>query len=146
MLAMMDRFDYKFWTGFDKVRYNVDFQKQQVYNEFCKSKEYAYQNEFRIALDLADGRFHPVILERATDFAKLIFPGTIEVDENPDSLSDSLTLEVGNIRDISIQVQTKDLIAHEDYLKCFPVPEPVRSFMPPREPKPTFFFMAMNLP
>ena len=53
---------------------------------------------------MAMGKFNPEILKDITDFARLTFPGKIEEDTNPDSLSDSLTLDIGDIRDISISV------------------------------------------
>lgn len=144
--AMLDRFGNDFWTGFDKVHYNVDLEKRQAYNEFCKSSEYLYQNEFRIVLDLANGKFHPKILERTTDFARMTFPGKIEIDENPDSLADELTLNIGNIRDICFTIPTKDLVHNERLINSLPVPMQIAPMLPPRQPKPTFFFMAVKLP
>jgi len=45
-----------------------------------------WQNEFRIALDLSKNKFHPEILKKVTDFAKITFPGKIEEDSHEDSL------------------------------------------------------------
>ena len=113
--AMLDRFENDFWTSFQRVEYDVDFSVDQPYNEFCKASSYAYQNEFRIALDLAKGKFNPEQLKDVTDFARLTFSGEIEEDTNPDSLSDSLTLNIGNIKDICLSVPTSDLM-NEDYI------------------------------
>lgn len=145
--AMLERFGNNFWTSFQRVEYDVDFSVEQPYDEFCKAFSYAYQNEFRIVLDLANGKFNPEQLSDVTDFARLTFPGKIEEDTNPDSLSDSLTLNIGNIRDISISISTYDLL--NDNLK-FPIgltsPRIILPMRMPRKPKPTFFKLAAKLP
>lgn len=143
--ALFERYGNDFWVGFDRVHYNVSFDQKQIYNEFSKSLDYSYQNEFRIVLDLANGKFHPKILERVTDFAKLTFPSEIRVDEKPDSLSDSLTINIGNISDICKIVSTEELICKDGLIDSLPVPQPIRPFIPPRKPMPTFFFVAMKL-
>ncbi len=74
--AMLDRFGNDFWTSFQRVEYDVDFSVEQPYDEFCKAISYAYQNEFRIVLDLAKGKFNPKQLKDVADFARLTFPGT----------------------------------------------------------------------
>ena len=73
--------------------------------------------------------------------------GKIEEDTNPDSLSDSLTLDIGDIRDISISVPSSDLLKDD-----FKFPDglmPPQTILPmriPREPLPTFFRLAVKLP
>lgn len=145
--AMLNRFGNDFWTSFQRVEYDVDFSIEQPYNEFCKSALYAYQNEFRIVLDLANGKFNPEILKNVTDFARLTFPGKIEEDTNPDSLADSLTLNIGDIRDICICVPTSNLL--KDNFK-FPdglmSPQIITPMIVPRDPMPTFFKIAKKLP
>lgn len=145
--AMLERFGNDFWTSFKRVEYDVDFSTEKPYDEFCKAISYAYQNEFRIALDLAKGKFNPEQLKDVTDFARLTFLGKIEEDANPDSLSDSLILNIGNIRDISISVPTSDLL--NDGFE-FPIglmsPRIILPMMMPREPMPTFFKLVKNLP
>lgn len=145
--AMLDRFGNDFWTSFQRVEYNVNLSIEQPYNEFCKASSYAYQNEFRIVLDLANGKFNSQILKDVTSFARLTFPGKIEEDTNPDSLSDSLTLYIGNIRDISISVPSFELINANSK---FPVDlTPPRNILPmrmPRKQMPTFFKFAAKLP
>ncbi len=139
--AMLDRFGNDFWISFQRVEYDVNFSVEQPYDEFCKASSYAYQNEFRIALDLAMGKFNPEILKDVTDFARLTFPGKIEEDTNPDSL----TLSIGDIRDISISVPSSDLLKDD-----FMFPDgltPPRTILPmrmPREPMPTFFKLAFE--
>ncbi len=145
--AMLDRFENDFWTSFQRVEYNVDFSVEQPYDEFCKAPSYAYQNEFRIALDLAKGKFNPEQLKDVTDFARLTFPGKIEEDTNPDSLSDSLTLNIGNIKDFCISIPASNLL-NDDY--NFPTgltsPQVISPMRMPRKPAPTFFKFAINLP
>ncbi len=145
--AMLDRFGNDFWTAFQRVEYDVNFSVEQPYDEFCKSSSYAYQNEFRIVLDLAMGKFSPEILKDVTDFARLTFPGTIEEDTNPDSLSDSLILDIGDIRDVSISVPSSELL--KDDFKFPAGLMPPRTILPmnmPREPMPTFFKLVAKLP
>lgn len=145
--TMLDRFGNDFWTSFQRVEYDVDFSVEQPYDEFCKAFSYEYQNEFRIALDLAKGKFNPEQLKNVTDFARLTFPGKIEEDTNPDSLSDSLTLNIGNIRDISISIPASDLL-NDDFK--FPTelmsPQIILPMRMPRKPMPTFFKLAAKLP
>lgn len=148
--AMLQRFDNNFWTSFMKVNYNVEFSINQPYNEFCKSPLYSWQKEFRIALDLAQGRFDPDTLKNVTDFAKLTFPGEITEDTNYESLADSITLTIGDIRDICIAIPVSEFIACSKISIC--VPE--RSFPPklitplevPRPVRPTFFKLVAQLP
>ena len=145
--AMLDRFGNDFWTSFQRVEYDVDFSAEQPYDEFCKAFSYAYQNEFRIALDLANGKFNPEQLKDVTDFARLTFPGKIEEDTNSDSLSDWLILNIGNIRDISISIPASDLL--NDGFKLSTDLTPPRIILPmrmPRKPKPTFFRLVTKLP
>lgn len=145
--AMLERFGNDFWTSFQRVEYTVNFSEEQPYDEFCKASSYAYQNEFRIALDLAMGKFNPEILKDVTDVTRLAFPGKIEEDTNPDSLSDSLTLNIGDIRDISISIPSSDLLK-DDFI--FPAglvpPHTILPMRMPREPMPTFFKLAAKLP
>lgn len=144
---MLDRFEDNFWTSFQRVEYDVNFSVEQPYDEFCKASSYSYQNEFRIALDLAMGKFNPETLKDVTDFARLTFPGKIEEDTDPDSLSDSLILNIGDIRDISISVPSSDLL--KDDFKFPAVLMPPRIISPmkmPRKPMPTFFKFAAKLP
>ncbi len=145
--AMLDRFRNDFWTSFQRVEYDVNFSVEQPYDEFCKASSYSYQNEFRIVLDLAMGKFNPETLKDVTDFARLTFPGKIEEDTNPDSLSDSLILNIGDISNISISVPSSDLLKDD-----FKFPDglmPPRIIWPmkmPRKPMPTFFKFATKLP
>ena len=145
--AMLEHFENNFWTSFQRVEYDVDFSVEQPYDEFCKSLSYAYQNEFRIALDLAQGKFNPEQLKDVTDFAKLTFSEKIEEDTNPDSLADSIALNIGNIRDISISVSSSDLLKDDfNFPAGLVSPRTILPMRVPRKPTPTFFKFAMKLP
>ena len=72
---MLELFEDDFWVAASDVDYCIDLSLQRPYDEFCKSYLYSYQNEFRIALDLAMGKFHPSELKNITDWARLTFPG-----------------------------------------------------------------------
>ena len=145
--TMLDRFGNEFWTSFQRVKYDVDFSLERPYDEFCKTDAYAYQKEFRIVLDLAKGKFNPEQLKDVTDFARLTFPGTIEEDNNPDSLSDSLILNIGDIRDISISIPASDLFNNDFNLPTgLTYPRVIMPMRVPRKPMPTFFKFVINLP
>lgn len=143
--SMVERYDHDFWTSFGAIHYNVDLTQKQTYDVFCKAKEYEYQKEFRIALDLANGKFHPSILKNVTDFAKLTFPGEIIEDTNPESVKDELILNIGDVRDICISISTSELLQGE-YRKIFTPPVFIKHMIIPRKPMPTFFKMVANLP
>ena len=162
-----------YYLAFRRVSYDVDLNSSDAYNEFHKSKAYADQKEFRIALDLTEGRIDKQTLDNVTDFAVMQyldasgkvgmgraasvpltadeeiaykerrFRDIIDIDKNPDSLGDTLTLRIGNIEDIAVafpieqflEVTSVDLFTG----KGFKPPRQVTPFVPPRQPKPTFF-------
>ncbi len=148
--AMLQRFGNDFWTSFMRVKYNVEFSISQPYDEFSKSPSYSWQNEFRIALDLAQGRFDPKTLSDITDCAKITFPGEIVEDTNPDSLADAITLNIGNIRDICISMPVAEFIACDSILTHIPKhsfpPQTITPLVVPRPARPTFFKLVAQLP
>ncbi len=148
--SMLQRFGNDFWTSFMRVEYNIDFSSSQPYDEFCKSPSYSWQNEFRIALDLAQGRFDPKTLSEVTDLARITFPGEIVEDKDPDSLADAIVLDIGNISDICVLVPVDEFIACDNiqrYIpKCSFPPQPIVPLIVPRQPKPTFFKLVAQLP
>lgn len=147
---MLGRFGNDFWTSFMRVDYDVDFSTERPYDEFSKAPSYSWQKEFRIALDLAQGKFDPDTISNITDFARLTFPGKIEEDTNPDSLADSITLNIGDTRDISISVPVFTLFdgkAIESHIpKDALPPYSITPLIVPRPPKPTFFKLVSQLP
>lgn len=162
-----------FYMAYHRVIYNIDTSSNKEYNEFCKSKDYLWQKEFRIALDLSEGKIDKTTLDNTTDYAllqylntcnklgltqkltyapsnkkmhnhaKFNFRNMIKIDENPDSISDSLTINIGDIRDICIAIPTSEFVNLQDidYFIKKGKPEPVQisPFMPQRPPMPTLF-------
>ena len=137
--AIIDKYDYDFWTSFRRVSYDINLGYEKYYDEFHKSPTYKWQNEFRIALDLAKGKFNANTLENVTDFAKLTFPGQIEKDTNPDSIADTLTLEIGDLHDISISIPTKDFVSDNINSIEMVLPKIVKELNIPKPNYPTFF-------
>lgn len=147
---MLRRFGNDFWTSFMRVDYNVEFSISQPYDEFCKSPAYSWQKEFRIVLDLAQGKFDPDTLNNVTDFAKLTFPGRIVEDTNPDSLADSITLNIGDIRDLCISMPTSEFVECEGIAMHIPTdsfpPQLILPLEVPRPARSTFFKLVSQLP
>lgn len=148
-MKMIEKYGYDLWTSFMRVSYDVDFSANQFYDEFSKTKPYEWQKEFRIALDLSQGKFDKMTLNDVTDFAKLTFPGKIEEDTNPDSIADSLILDIGSIRDISVAVPVMQFVKCENIIPLlannFP-PVLIKPLEIPRPARPTFFRLVANLP
>lgn len=146
---MLQRFGNDFWTSFMRVDYNIDLSIDQPYDEFCKSPAYSWQKEFRVVLDLAQGKFDPGTLSEITDFARLTFPGKIVEDTNPDSLADSITLSIGNMRDICVSIPTAEFVEGKILThipkNAFP-PKLVAPLYVPRPAQPTFFKLVAQLP
>ena len=147
---MFQRFGNDFWTSFMRVNYNVEFSVSQPYDEFCKSPAYSWQKEFRIVLDLAQGKFDPATLDNVTDFARLTFPGEIVEDTNPDSLADSIILNIGDIRDICVSIPTTEFVECNNILTHIPrdsfPPKLIKPMEIPRPARPTFFKLVAQLP
>lgn len=125
--------------GYNKVFYDIDLYKQFNYNEFHKSKSYSWQNEFRISIDFSEGRFNPDILDNVTDVAKLTFPGKIELDTNPLSISDWIYFEIGDIRDICQCMEVEELFSEKfKSIRIEKEPVLVEPYETPHKPRPTF--------
>lgn len=144
-LAIVKKYDYSFWIACKRVSYDVTFGSTRYYNEFHKSPSYSWQNEFRIALDLALGKFCHEILDNVTDFAKLTFPGIIEEDMNPDSMADSLIIDIGDIYDISTSISTDVFISDQINQIGLKIPNAVKEIHPPRRSYPTFYKLVASL-
>ena len=124
--------------AYGRVSYDVDLYRDMKFDEFHKSISYSWQNEFRISMDFSDGRFCPAMLDDVTDFAKMTYPGRIEIDDNPISLSDWLYFEIGDIRDICECIEIDDLFNGTLSLDLKKEPEAIRPYETPHEPRPTF--------
>jgi len=89
-------------------------------------------------------------MEDVTDCARMTFPGEIVIDTNPDSLADSLILNIGDIRDICVAIPTMELLLNNEsdsiLIDGFPPPSNISPLIVPRQPKPTFFRAVVKLP
>lgn len=112
------------WFGHKRVDYNVIFSKSQTYTEFSKTEPYAWQNEYRLVLDLANGKVERTEWDREpskdpqnlfdhlggmSDYAKLMysFPdGKQEFFEDPGDI----VISIGNIEDIGDMYSIEEFI------------------------------------
>ena len=78
------------------------------------------------------------MLEKVTDYAKLTFPGKIEIDNNPLSLSDWIYFEIGDIRDICQCVEFDELFGEKLTIHIEKEPTLVKPYETPQKPRPTF--------
>lgn len=148
LYSIYDKYGNDFWAAFHKVEYAVDLTYEQPYDEFAKSIKYSYQNEFRIALDLALGKFSPKTLEKVAYCAKATFLGPkIETDQKKDSIADELIIDIGDIRDICLVVSAEELAAGKvDLSEVQMSPISNFDFHIPREPYYTFWSFVQSLP
>ena len=131
--------DASFVLQYNRVSYDVDLYEEFNYSEFHKSKSYSWQNEFRISIDFSEGKFSTAMLDKVTDFAKLTFPGKIEIDNNPLSLSDWIYFEIGDIRDICQCIEVENLFNSDEIsIEIDKEPSPVEPYETPHIPRPTF--------
>ncbi|MDR0867212.1 MAG: SEL1-like repeat protein [Planctomycetota bacterium] len=85
----------------------------------------------------------PLTAEEMKKYKARDFRGMIEVNENPDYVNDTLTLNIGDIRDIAValpieqflEIKGADLFTD----KGFKPPLPVAPYVPKRKRYPTFF-------
>lgn len=161
------------YFSYHRVSYDVDTSSNNSYDEFCKTKEYLWQKELRLALDLSEGKIDKTTLDDTTDYVLLKYFNTcrelgltekltyyssneeiqdytkfnlrsmIKIDENPDSISDSLTINIGDIKDICVEIPTSEFVNLQDvnYFIEKGKPEPIQilPFMPPKPLMPTLF-------
>jgi hypothetical protein len=138
--AVNKRFaEMDYWMAYKRVSYDVDLSANNIYSEFHKPPEYSYQREFRIALDLTEGHFDAETLKKVTDYAKLTFPGRLQEDTYPDSIASSITLQMGDLRDICVMYSTAEFLEAVETDKFLQPPSLLKQLVPPRKPRPTFF-------
>ena len=142
--ALTAKYGDSYWWACKRVSYDVNLDENFTYDEFSKSPPYAWQNEFRISLDLSGGKFHPDVLEHVTGFARITFLnyslGKIEEDTFEDSISDSLSLSIGDIRDICVAIPIDELLslAHSIFNKDSISPYKFVGEYEEHTPRPTF--------
>jgi|JI10StandDraft_1071094.scaffolds.fasta_scaffold66201_4 hypothetical protein len=131
--SLFNEHNETYWFGASRVRYDLDFAQTKEYNEFSKSPLYSWQNEFRIAVDLSDGKLDKITWERMTDFARIMYinqGGKVDMgmDRKP------ITLDIGNINDISVQVNIEDFLAlNLPFDKLLLPPMTIPTILPPRK-------------
>jgi len=133
---MLQKYKNSFWVGAKRVQYLVDLTKFIEYDEFTKTNSYAWQNEYRVALDLSNGQADQQAWvedehkTNMTDLCKIMFLNQGgKVDTN--AKREPTILTIGDIRDICTTVTTNELINLQlpfDKLKANP------SFLTPLEP------------
>jgi len=131
--------DKEYILKYKKVRYDMGFEYEDSYDEFHKNDSYSYQNEFRISIDFTEGKFSQKILDTTTDFAKITFPGKIQLDTNELSLSETFFLQIGDIRDISKVFNTTDFMTGKVDFDLKNIPQSIEPLDPKTKPRPTFF-------
>lgn len=57
------RYGESICIGSERVNYNEDFFESRHYNEFSKTEPYAWQNEYRVMIDIADGKLDRTVWE-----------------------------------------------------------------------------------
>lgn len=124
--------------AYDKVSYDMDLNAKKSFNEFHKSRSYSWQKEFRISLDFSDGKYSAAMLEDVTDFAKMMYPEKIEVNDDPLFLSDWMYFEIGDIRDICKLVEIDDLYSGTLSFNLKKEPMAIKPFVTSHEFRPTF--------
>jgi hypothetical protein len=78
------------------------------------------------------------MLDKVTDFAKMTFPGSIELDEDILSLSDWIYFEIGDISDICLCMEIDELFSDTHSLKLENEPVVIQSYETKRKVRPTF--------
>lgn len=122
---------YSSWMSFKQVKYNFDFEKNQSYNEFCKGSNYAWQNEFRISIDVSEGYLNEKNWEKTSDWIRLTTPLLCGCNPNiPEQLS--LKIDMSNI---CISMPISEFLQLKNFDKS-----PINKFIPP----PHFKMLSMD--
>lgn len=130
----LSEFGEKFWAGAKRVQFEVDLTTLSEYDEFSKSVAYSWQKEFRVALDLSEGKADKEAWENMTDFARIMFNNQGgRVDNDAERIP--ITLKIGDIRDICVKISTKELAELRlPFDKFFVQPMLLKPIEPPRKP------------
>lgn len=127
------QFSESYWLGAMRVSYNADLSAHVEYDGFSKVKSYSWQNEFRVAVDISEGKVDQSTWESMTDFARLMFlnqGGRVDttIDRKP------LIVDAGDLRDICVDISTTDLISLKLPLqRLVDPPYHLSPFLPPRK-------------
>ncbi|MDR0307263.1 MAG: sel1 repeat family protein [Chitinispirillales bacterium] len=127
--AFSEKYGDAFRVSYKRVVYDADtfYANNSSYcDEFHKKSSYGWQREFRISLDLSNGK---APLKGKTDW--LVSQG-VSYDNDPtsDFNADKIFIDIGSIEKISIEMPINDFVTKIDELiddKYFP-PEKVETF------------------
>jgi len=138
--ALKEKYGDKFWWAYKRVSYNIDIFKEGKYSEFCKQPSYSWQNEFRIAIDISDGKFSNEFFHKeSTDYAMITFlnnGGMIDNDNGVKSDDNSITLKI-DVSDICVKMPVSELLYLKHNLFKIIPPSKVNPLEKKREPRPT---------
>lgn len=131
---LLSDYGESFWAGAKRVQYVVDLTKLSEYNEFSKSKSYSWQNEFRVAIDLSEGKADKEAWESMTNLSRIMFSRQGgKFDMNAERIP--ITLKIGDVRDICVKLSTKELVELKLPFEKFLVkPILLKPIEPPRKP------------
>ena len=125
--ACEERYGEGHFVRYDRVRYEADIYDWDRYHEFLKRVRYSNQREFRLVLDVSNGKLP---LSMKTDW--LLSQGCAFDDkQHEDFEAETILLDVGCIQDISIEISIDDFITN--------VGEHIMEFMPPRRVETRYF-------
>jgi len=107
--ALLEAHGNSIWFGHKRVNYDVIFSKSQTYTEFSKTEPFAWQNEYRLVVDIANGRIERNEWNNMTDFAKLMYLNAGDKTELFDDSGCDL-VSIGDISDISTMYSIEEFI------------------------------------
>ena len=130
--ALADTMGSPFWAAYGLVDYDYDKNESADVDEFTKESEFAYQQEFRIAINLL-GKSVSI-----RDTSKVSF----------DTEKGSLSINIGSIRDIAFALEVKDCLrlnfpAKYNWIKnkC---PDIICPFYPPMKNETSYIYPLMR--
>lgn len=128
--ALNNKYGNSIWFGHKRVNYDVVFSKSRTYTEFSKTEPYAWQNEYRFILDVANGKIEKTVCDKKpkenansifdklggmSDFAKIMYLNSGgKLDFFEDSGDD--VVSIGDISDISTMYPIEDFINLSDII------------------------------
>ena len=111
--AFSKRYKDSFRVSYKRVVYDADTfykSKSSYCDEFHKPSSYGWQREFRISLDSSNGKLP---LKHKTD--RLIWQGcTFDNDPNSDYNANQISIDIGCIKDISMEIPINDFVKNID--------------------------------
>ena len=111
--AFFNRYGDAFRISYERVAYDADtfYDNKSCYcDEFHKKSSYGWQREFRISLDLSNGK---APLKSKTDW--LVSNGvSFDSDPTTDFNAEKILIDIGCIKDISIEMPISDFVTKID--------------------------------